>query len=220
VLFALAAAFALWAAFTGSGPARLDAAALGESLEARSPALTVGVVLLTNVGSTVAMAVLAVVAGAVLWWRGRRADAVFVVGAMATASAVFRLLKALFDRQRPPAVDRLVRETNESLPSGHATMSVVVIGALVVLAWAGRHRLGRVLMVTAAAVWIAAVGASRVYLGVHWFSDVIAGWLVGAAWLAVCVALWSWWRARHPDGARAGSGKPRSGPHRAGTWLS
>jgi undecaprenyl-diphosphatase len=53
-------------------------------------------------------------------------------------------------------------------------------------------------LVVAAAVWIGAVGATRVYLGVHWFSDVLAGWAVGAAWLALCVTVWLRWRARVP----------------------
>ena len=111
---------------------------------------------------------------------------------------VHALLKLLLDRPRPPAADQLVAETNESLPSGHATMSVVVIGSLVVLAWAGAARAARVAMVAAAAAWIGAVGATRIYLGVHWFCDVLAGWLVGAAWLALCVTLWLRWRARVP----------------------
>jgi undecaprenyl-diphosphatase len=77
-------------------------------------------------------------------------------------------------------------------------MSTVVVGTVVVLAWAGRSVLARAAMVVAAAAWIGAVGATRVYLGVHWVSDVLAGWAVGAAWLALCVTVWSRWRARVP----------------------
>jgi undecaprenyl-diphosphatase len=189
---------AVWAAFSGVGPARLDSAALAESIEERTPNLTTLAVLVTTLGSTVAMALLAVAVGAWCWWRGRRADAVLAVGAMAGASLVFRLLKVWLDRSRPPAADRLVAETNESLPSGHATMSIVVVGTIVVLAWAGRGAWARAAMVGAAAAWIGAVGATRVYLGVHWVSDVLAGWAVGAAWLALCVTVWLRRRARVP----------------------
>jgi membrane-associated phospholipid phosphatase len=195
---AVLAAAAVWAAFAGVGPARLDAALLSESIEERTPALTRLAVVVTTLGSTAAMAVLAIVVGGWCWWRGRRADAVLAVGAMAGASLVFRLLKVLFDRGRPPLADHLVVETNESLPSGHATMSTVVIGTIVVLAWAGRGVLARAAMVVAATAWIGAVGATRVYLGVHWVSDVLAGWAVGAAWLALCVTVWLRWRARVP----------------------
>ncbi|MEJ3654085.1 phosphatase PAP2 family protein [Actinomycetes bacterium KLBMP 9759] len=198
VLLGSAAMAALWAALVGVGPAVLDSALLAESVDARSGELTASAILVTDVGSTLVMAVLAVSAGAWSWYRGRRADAVLAIGAMVGASIVFRLLKIVIARPRPPEISRLVVETNESLPSGHATMSTVVLGTLVVLGWARRRLVGRVLLVAGAAAWVGAVGATRIYLGVHWFSDVVAGWLVGAAWLAVCVALWSWWRARHP----------------------
>ena len=135
-------------------------------------------------------------------WARTQKIAPFFVPAFGTEGAelskVFRLLKMVLDRSRPPAADRLVAETNESLPSGHATMSVVVIGTIVVLAWAGRGAWARAAMVAAAAAWIGAVGATRVYLGVHWVSDVLAGWAVGAAWLALCITLWLRWRARVP----------------------
>lgn len=194
----LLAAAALWAGFTGAGPAQLDGPALAESIEDRSAGLTNVAVVITTIGSTVAMAVLAVVVGAWCWWRGRHADAVLVIGAMAGASLLFRGLKFVLDRARPPLADHAVPVSSESLPSGHATMSIVVIGTLVVLAWSGRSAVERAVMVGAAALWIGAVGATRVYLGVHWLSDVLAGWAVGAAWLAVCVLVWTRWRAREP----------------------
>jgi undecaprenyl-diphosphatase len=223
VLLALAAAVGLYTAFTGVGPALADAALLGESLEVRSTALTTLAVLVTDIGSTVSMAVLATAVAAWCWYVGRRADALLAIGAMAGAAGLFRVLKVLFDRPRPPAEDQLVSAANESLPSGHATMSIVVIGTLVVLAWSGRGTAARAALVAVATVCVGAIGASRIYLGVHWFSDVIAGWLVGAAWLALCVTLWSWWRARHePATPRAGTdpvddaapdrGRGRGGP--------
>jgi hypothetical protein len=104
----MASGVALWAAFTGTGPARFDAAALNESLEERTPGLTEVAVAITNLGSTAAMAVLAVLVGAFCWWRGRRADAVLAVVAMGTASVVFTVLKRVLDRARPPTADRLV----------------------------------------------------------------------------------------------------------------
>jgi membrane-associated phospholipid phosphatase len=194
----LLACAALWAAFTGVGPAKLDGAALAESIEDREGGLTAVAVVVTNLGSTVAMAVLAVVVGAWCWWRGRRGDAVLAVGAMAGASLVFRVLKAVLERSRPPLADHVVPVLNESLPSGHATMSIVVLGTIVVLAWSDRTVIERTALVAAAGLWVAAVGATRVYLGVHWLSDVLAGWAVGAAWLALCVAVWMRWRARQP----------------------
>jgi undecaprenyl-diphosphatase len=187
---------ALWVAGAAAGPTVADSLALREAVEVRSPDLTATALVVTDVGSTVAMAVLAVVTGGWLAARGRRADAVFVVGAMLGGVALFRGLKVLIDRSRPPELTRLVTETNESLPSGHATMATVVIGSLVALAWAGRTVATRVAMVSAAVLWIGAVGATRVYLGVHWFSDVVAGWLVGGTWLAVCVVAWRWWTGR------------------------
>jgi len=198
VALAVLAVAALWAAFSGVGPARFDNAALAESIEERTSVVTTVAILITTLGSTAAMALVAVAVGAWCWGVGRRADAVLAVGAMAGASLVFTVLKNVFDRNRPPVPDRLVSVTNESLPSGHATMSFVVVGTIVVLAWAGRSTLARVLLVVAAAAWVGAVGATRVYLGVHWFSDVLAGWAVGAAWLALCVTAWLRWRARVP----------------------
>lgn len=200
----LGAGAAMWAALDTVGPGRLDARFLGEAVEARSGGRDAVAVTITEVGNTFAMALLATLAGLWCWARGRRADAVFVVATMAGAALLFRGIKILVDRPRPPALTQVVRETNESLPSGHATMSMVVIGSLVVLAWAGRSAAARAAMVLAGALWVGAVGSTRVYLGVHWFSDVLIGWLLGAAWLAACAAVWSWWRRRAQQAVPAG----------------
>lgn len=192
----LAAGAAMWTALATAGPGRVDARFLGEAVDSRTGGLDAIAVTITTIGNTFAMAVLATLTGIRCWARGRRADAVFVVGAMAGAVLLFRGIKILVDRPRPPAATQVIQETNESLPSGHATMSTVVIGSLVVLFWAGRSTAARLATVLAAALWVGAVGATRVYLGVHWFSDVVSGWLLGAAWLAACAATWSWWRRR------------------------
>ncbi|MBW0118564.1 phosphatase PAP2 family protein, partial [Pseudonocardia abyssalis] len=178
------------------GPGRLDTRFLGEAVESRTGGLNSVAVTITEIGNTFAMGLLATLTGIWCWARGRRVDAVFVVATMAGAALTFRGIKILVDRPRPPAFAQVVRESNESLPSGHATMSMVVIGSLVVLFWAGRSTAARVTMVVAAALWVGAVGSTRIYLGVHWFTDVLIGWLLGAAWLAGCAATWSWWRRR------------------------
>jgi undecaprenyl-diphosphatase len=187
----LVATAAVATAFVGVGPAAVDRMVLGEAIDARSGPLTTLAIAVTNAGSAAAMGVLAALV--VLWLlrTSRLHDALFVGGTAAGASLVFTALKRLLDRDRPPLNNQLVGAANESLPSGHATMAVAVLGSLVVLLWAGRSTTARVAMVTAVALWVGAVGLTRIYLGVHWFSDVLAGWLVGGAWLALCAAVWT-----------------------------
>jgi membrane-associated phospholipid phosphatase len=173
-----------------------DAAALAEATEERTGTLNSAAVTLTEIGNTIASATLATVAAGVCWWRGRRDDAVFLVATMATASLVFTLVKQLLERPRPPASAQVVRETNESLPSGHATMSAVVLASIVVVAWPHLAVRGRALLVAVAVLWSGTIGATRIYLGVHWFSDVVAGWTLGLAWAAVGATALFWWRTR------------------------
>lgn len=95
--------------------------------------------------------------------------------------------KSLFARPRPDFVAHLVEVQTASLPSGHAMMSAVVYLTLGVLLAQVQQRRGAALYVLAAAVLLAlAVGLSRVFLGVHYPSDVLAGWAFGAAWAMAC----------------------------------
>ncbi|MBU1463347.1 MAG: phosphatase PAP2 family protein, partial [Alphaproteobacteria bacterium] len=88
-------------------------------------------------------------------------------------------LKLVYDRPRPDLVEQLVSVQTPSFPSGHAAGNMMMFGALAMLA---RRRGGY----GAAGMMIALIGISRVWLGVHWPSDVTAGWIEGLGWLALC----------------------------------
>lgn len=101
------------------------------------------------------------------------------------------VLKPLLARARPDIVDRLVQVPESfSLPSGHAANSAAVYGAIAlistVLWWRKRQRRA---IWAGAATLVFLIGLSRVWLGVHWPSDVVAGWLVGAGWTFLLAAL-------------------------------
>ena len=110
-------------------------------------------------------------------------------------------LKAIFLRDRPEEMFRLVEVHNASFPSGHSMLSAAIYLTLGALAasFAPKKRI-RVFCLTAAIVATVLVGLSRVFLGVHWASDVLAGWCLGASWALACwLALWVWdkrWRTR------------------------
>jgi membrane-associated phospholipid phosphatase len=140
------------------------------------------------VADTPGMTVLAIIAAALLWRGMRRPEAAVVLGATVGATLLIDGFKRLYGRVRPPAAEQLMTETNPALPSGHALGSIVVLGVLAAVVLLATHRtLLRVATVAAAALGVLTIGVSRLYLGVHWLTDVVTGWFLGGAWLAVCV---------------------------------
>lgn len=171
---------------TGTGA--LDQTVLAWFVAHRTPGLSVVMVAVSSYGGTVGMAVLAVIGATVLWRCRRRAQAAVVLGAAAGAALLVTGFKNLYGRARPPLVDQLIVETNAALPSGHSLESMVVLGVLAaVVVLLARRTAVRVGAVAAATAGIAVIGVSRLYLGVHWATDVLTGWLLGGAWLALCV---------------------------------
>ena len=142
---------------------------------------------ITALGSNGVLA-LAVIAGGLFLVLARKwATAVVLVLASAGGLALVSLLKEVFDRARPDLVPHAARVFTSSFPSSHAVMSAVVyltLGAL--LARAQPDRRLKIFFAVLAVTLTLLVGASRVYLGVHWPTDVLAGWCLGAAWAMLC----------------------------------
>ncbi len=179
----------------GNGLASIDPPVWQWMVDHRSPALTGPAIFVTDIGSTVSMSVIAVGTIVFLLIKRRRGDALLVAVVAAGAGLLVTLGKATVGRQRPPADYRLVTETNESFPSGHALASAAILGVvLVVLLPSVRSRAARIWIVVGVGLFVVAIGLSRLYLGVHWATDVIGGWVTGLAWLALCLTVRQLWR--------------------------
>lgn len=126
--------------------------------------------------------------------------ALFVFLSIVTGTIASHLLKLAYDRARPDIVEQLVVAHTPSFPSGHATMSAVVYLTLASLIMRLVDRTAvRAYVLAVAALLTLAIGFSRVYLGVHWPSDVAAGWALGVAWASLAwlvVSMLRLWRSR------------------------
>lgn len=145
---------------------------------------------LTQLGNTLTLTVIVAIVAGVLFARGRRIDALVLAGGSLLGAIVVFVVKLIVGRERPPADERLLEIGSLSFPSGHALGTTVVAGLLAVVAfrsltWVRAHRW----VLAAAPVAAIVVGLTRIYLGVHWTTDVLAGWIMGA--LLVWVIGWS-----------------------------
>jgi undecaprenyl-diphosphatase len=151
----------------------------------------------TALGGNIVLAIVTfAVIGFLLLVRNRRA-ALLVFASVSGGMLVGYLLKDFFDRPRPDLVAHGTAVHTASFPSNHAMLSAVTyltLGAL--LARLEVHRRVKVYFLVLSAILTLAVGLSRVYLGVHWPTDVLAGWCVGAAWAMAVWAMALWLQRR------------------------
>ncbi|MET7773026.1 phosphatase PAP2 family protein [Nocardia sp. NPDC005366] len=170
------------------------------AIEHRTATLTATARVVTTLGDTLTLTIITVLVCAGLIWRGCRRDATLVALTAVGASILTFAGKRLIGRSRPPAVDRIAFESSLSYPSGHSLGSIAVIGIVVVALVPRLHRTAaRLAAITAAVVFVVAVGISRVYLGVHWPTDVLGGWSIGALWILVCLGAYTYLNHRWRD---------------------
>lgn len=140
-----------------------------------------------------------VIIGILVWWRIGRLEAILIA-----VAGLFTLidvpLKLVIDRPRPSInlVQVLIHMPDNGFPSGHAIFAMVILGLLAYFIFTNvKNYILRTVVLTGLIVLILLVGSSRVYLGVHWPSDVIGGYLIGGTLLTVLIWFYQGWKA-HP----------------------
>ena len=198
VVSALAAGFTavLEDVLEGDGIAAVDRPALRWLATHRDLWLTRTLRVVTIAGNPAMLAALTVMVCVVAtWWRRSWLPAVIGLVGAGGIGLIVITAKALVGRNRPPSPYAVIAANGYSFPSGHATgtAAVALLCAWMFTRWVITAWAGKVAVWATAIGVIGVVGFSRVYLGVHWISDVLAGWLLGAAWAGAVMLVGSWW---------------------------
>ncbi|MEO5314300.1 phosphatase PAP2 family protein [Pseudarthrobacter sp. CC12] len=173
-----------------AGLANLDKPALALSESLRSPGLDAFVTGFTNIGGGIGMPILASILTAWLTFLSRNWRPLILVGGAAAVSIMATTFgKKLVGRTRPDHADAVPPyEDSPSFPSGHTLNTTVVISLVVYLICLQfQATVVRVSAITGGTLFIIAMGLSRVFLGHHWLTDVMAGWLLGLTWVGVVI---------------------------------
>ncbi|AMY67803.1 phosphatase PAP2 family protein [Frigidibacter mobilis] len=145
---------------------------------------------ITALGGLTVLGFVTLAVAGLLWAQSRRRSAGLLLLAIIGGQVFSHVAKAVFDRPRPDLVPHGTLVSSASFPSGHAMMAAVVWLTLAAMVTRVQpSRLVRVYLTALAIAVTVAVGFSRVWLGVHWPTDVLAGWAAGAAWALICRAL-------------------------------
>lgn len=151
----------------------------------------------TALGGVAILTLLTAAVAGFLWLRRQRHSAWFLVLSVSTGIVLGQVLKSVFDRPRPDLVPHGSFVYTASFPSGHSMMSAIVYLTLAALLARSLDRWALKAYVMFLAIGATLmVGISRVYLGVHWPTDVLAGWIIGAAWALLCAMLARWLEQR------------------------
>jgi undecaprenyl-diphosphatase len=169
---------------------------------------------LTALGGHTVLTILVLSVGGFLIGTRKRSAAAFLVVAVGGGALFSALLKELFRRERPAVVTHLVEVTSASFPSGHAMLAAITYLTLgVIIARVIPSQRLRAYVFAIAVVVTLLVGISRLYLGVHWPTDVLAGWCVGASWALGCWTVANWLQiSGRLEGEPAGDESPPRTP--------
>ncbi|NUP14748.1 MAG: phosphatase PAP2 family protein [Streptomyces sp.] len=149
---------------------------------------------LTATGTGVIPYVLAALAGIIAGrtLRRRALATALCLACLGTGQLLRYAVMSFVARPRPPATDWQTHASGWAFPSGHTTTAALTAG-LLIIAFRARSPRGRTPLALAIGSWGVLVGLTRVYLGVHWFTDVVGGWLFALGWLGVCLCAVTWW---------------------------
>ncbi|WP_316316366.1 phosphatase PAP2 family protein [Clavibacter michiganensis] len=190
------------------GVAGLDKPLLAFMISIRTPWLNDAATAYTDVAGVVVMPIIAVVTMLFLAVRRRSWTPIILVVAAGGGSLLLTIAgKDIVGRARPDLADAVPPyETSPSFPSGHTLNAVAIAGILAYLLLLRQHRrVTRVLSIAVAVVFAVTIGISRVYLGHHWFTDVLAAFFLSGAWLAVVITAHRLYlTARRPGAVEAG----------------
>ena len=154
-----------------------------------SPHLTAFMRLLTAIGSPLWVVVWCVIMLAVLLLRKRWGEAIGILGSEVGGLLINQIAKAAFKRERPDWSWLFVHEKNYSFPSGHAMLGIISFGTIAFLLCRYYHNTTiRMIVTVFFTLLVFGIGFSRVYLGAHFPSDILAGWIAGGIWLIFVVA--------------------------------
>lgn len=170
-----------------------DAFIINLFLVNQSPFLDAAMLFITELGAVWFLALLTAIAAAWLWFKEKdKWSALFFVIAVAGGGLLNSLLKSYYGRERP-SINEAIDATGFSFPSGHSMGSFILYGFVIFLTIRGQQKewVKWVISVTLAAL-VLLIGASRVYLGAHFPSDVLAGFIAGTVWLLLCVTALEW----------------------------
>ena len=163
---------------------------------------------LTALGGVTVLTLVSILAVAFLLLLGRFRQALFTAIATGGGAMLSTFLKGLFARPRPEVVPHLVEVTSMSFPSGHSLNSAIIyLTIAVMISRSFEDRRSRIFTISVAALLVLAIGCTRVILGVHFPSDVLGGWTLGAAWALGVGLLAATLQRKHkieePDGSIA-----------------
>lgn len=153
-----------------------------------NPSLDAVMLTITQLADASVVVVIVALTLGILWWQHHRSEAKIFAIACLGAFILNNGMKLFFAKPRPHIFPSLISETSFSFPSGHALGGFVMYGFLAYLLSSHFPKFSKSIY-TLAVFTIAAIGLSRIYIGVHWPTDIIAGYGVGYIWLMLCIIM-------------------------------
>lgn len=168
---------------------QIDTQIVEKILENRTPWMTEVLSLLTYLANWQFIALLGTGMTFFLLIKRKKKVAMYIAGSLIVGGLAIEVLKHFVKRARPDAASAVISQFGYSFPSGHALISVVAYGWIAYLICKKTQNIYlKIFIITVATFLIVIIGFSRVYLGVHWPSDVLAGWAIGTVILVVAVS--------------------------------